>query len=109
MPPKELSYQIYSEFKDSDWYIYWDKEYARVKKHQLLVVWYAKSDAYAYFDYMNLVALMEKGDVLSALPYTKNLPPEQTNYVLSIFNEWISDMDEVFKDKKDESRKNQKG
>lgn len=108
MPHKELSYQIYSEFKDSDWYIYWDKEYARIKKHQLLVVWYAKSDAYAYFDYMNLTARVEKGDVLTALPYTKNLSEKEKTYVLSIFKEWLSDMDAQFKDK-NESRKSTKG
>jgi len=107
MAYKELSYQIYSEFKDSDWYIYWDKDYAHVKKHQLLVVWYIKSDTYAYFDYMNMSSLMEKGDVLSALPYLKGLPPEQGNYALSIFREWLCDMDIHFKDK-DESRKSKK-
>lgn len=93
----ELSYQIYSEFKDSDWYIYWDKEYSNLKKFQLLVVWFAGEDGYTYYDYVTLKKLMDTTQTpQTGLTYIGKLSPAQIKEFIAICNEWLADIDMEF-------------
>ena len=92
----ELSYILYSEFKDSDWYIYWDKEYAHLKDSQLLVVWYAKYENYTYFDYGHLIKLMKSKSVANSLPYSALLKEADALYFKRICEEFITDVDILF-------------
>lgn len=89
----DLSYQLYSEFKTSDWYIYWDKDHAYTKKNQLLVVWHVSSDNYVYYDYTNLKSLLASNTAQNGLPYMGNLSETSIEYFLSICQEFIADVD----------------
>lgn len=89
-------YQIYSEFRDSDWYIYWDKEYSRAKKYQLLVVWHIKAETYVYYDYVTLKPLIAAGTAHTGLSYAPNLSSGAINEFTSICKEFLADIDVEF-------------
>ena len=92
----ELSYQIYSEFKDSDWYIYWDKEFSRAKKYQLLVVWFVNEYEFVNYDYITLKKLIQADSAQNGLPYVNQLSESQIKEFLTICKEFIADIDLVF-------------
>lgn len=93
----ELSYQIYSEFKDSDWYIYWDRDYSCLKKYQLLVVWFAGEDGYTYYDYVTLKKLLGSSKTPeTGLTYVGKLTKEQIKEFVAICEEWCADVDLEF-------------
>lgn len=97
MSEKELSYQLYSEFKNSNWYIYWDKEYAYLKETQLLVVWHIASEVIAYYDYGRLEVLLKSDKMDETLPYFKTLPEDDKTLFTSICHEFIEDVNYKFK------------
>lgn len=96
MKDNELTYQVYSEFKTSDWYVYWDKEYSRAKMYQLLVVWHVKGDGYTNFDYTTLKKLLASNTAQNGLPYHSTLNKEAIKEFLAICNEFIADIDVEF-------------
>lgn len=96
MIDSELSYQIYSEFKDSDWYIYWDKEYSRVKKYQILVVWFAGEENYTYYDYVTLKALLKANKSQDGLQYVNKLSQKQIKEFIAICEEFCMDIELEF-------------
>lgn len=92
----ELSYRLYSEWKTSNWYIYWDRDYAHIKDQQLLVVWYAKSDSCTYYDYVKLKQLLAEGTAQNGLTYANMLTPSDINEFKAICHEFVYDMDREF-------------
>ncbi len=93
----ELSYQVYSDFKDSNWYVYWDKDYAYIKDAQLLVIWHAKADACVYYDYSHLKPHLKDGTFFKSLSQiAQSIPQSDMDELVKIANEFIADMDVEF-------------
>ncbi len=92
------NYRTYSEFKDSDWYIYWDKEFSRIKPYQILVVWYITGDSYVTYDYNRLSELLKENTAHTGLPFVSSLDDANIKYFTKICNEFIADVDYHFKD-----------
>ena len=87
------NYITYSEFKNSDWYIYWDTEFSRIKQYQLMVVWHIKAENYVYYDYVKLKELLSTNTAQNGLPYLSLLEPNSIEYFLRICHEFIADVD----------------
>ncbi len=96
MNDTELSYQIYSEFKNSDWYVYWDKEYSRLKNYQLFVVWFVSEENYTYYDYVTLKSLLKTKSPHKGLPYVDRLSQAQINEFIDICEEFCADIELEF-------------
>ena len=93
---EDLSYQVYTDFRDSNWYIYWDKLYAHIKPHQLLVVWHITQDSGTNFDYITLKNLITDNTVKNVFSYADTLNNEDFVMFLRICSEFIDDMDSKF-------------
>lgn len=89
----ELTYQVYSDYKTSDWYIYWDKAFASTKDYQRLIVWHIKAEDQVIYDYVTLKKLLTKGTATTGLPYASMLGSDDIKYFASICDEFIADMD----------------
>lgn len=96
MSQPDLSYQVYSEFKTSDWYIYWDKEYSKVKKYQLMVVWYVGEDNPVHYDYITLRALLAAKKAETGLSYLHKLTPDNIRVFLDVCEEFCMDIEREF-------------
>lgn len=96
MSKTELSYQLYSEFKNSDWYIYWDRSYSKSKDLQLLVVWNACTDTCIYYDYIRLKEILKKNELNTTLPYLSKITDKSFDYFKSICEEFINDVNVEF-------------
>lgn len=92
----DLDYQVYSDFKTSDWYIYWDKDYAYTKNSQMLVVWYIKVDNFTNYDYVTLTKLLKTDSAHHGLPYSATLSESAIKEFTSICKEFVADMDLEF-------------
>jgi hypothetical protein len=96
MNANNLSYTIYSEFKDSDWYIYWDREFSRLKDYQLLVVWFVSEDNHTYYDYITLKKLLSSNTSQNGLQYVHKLSEKHIKDFVSICEEFCKDVDKEF-------------
>lgn len=99
MNKNEISHIPYSSFSNSNWYIYWDKDYAHMQEQQLLVVWHNGSEALAFYDHGKLEELVEEGGIEGTLPYYNSLPEEDKEEFISICYEFIEDVKYEFKRK----------
>lgn len=95
----DLTYQVYSDFKTSDWYIYWDKEYAKIKKYQLLVVWYVGEDSPVHYDYVTLKLLLSNNKAETGLSYLHKLSKTNVSLFLTICEEFCVDVEREFSTK----------
>lgn len=93
---KDITYQVYSEFKTSDWYTYWDKAFAATKDYQRLIVWHIKADDQVIYDYVTLKKLMSNNKAVSGLPYGSTLSTSDIEYFKTICEEFLSDIDRHF-------------
>lgn len=97
MSDNELSYQVYSEFKDSNWYVYWDKEYAYVKEHQLLIMWHIKdNENQIYYDYKHLKPQLADGKFVAFIKDMKVASQADIDELVKIAKEFLADIDVEF-------------
>lgn len=97
MSERELPYQVYSEFKDSNWYVYWDKEYAHTKELQLLIIWHIKDDTnQIYYDYKHLKPQLADGNFVKFIEGMKVASKEDIDELVKIAHEFIADLDVEF-------------
>lgn len=92
-PLSKSSIIEYSDFKESNWYIYWDTGYSKIRKYQLLVVWHISHDQEVYYDYMHLHKLVEKNNALAGIPYRDKLPDDDKELFKRICSEFVYDVE----------------
>ena len=93
---KDPAYQVYSEFKNSDWYIYWDIGHSKGKENQLLVVWFIKSDHGAYYEYAALKLALAAGDAHKHLPASEKLSDDNIYEFTKICEEFVMDVNSKY-------------
>lgn len=92
----EESFVTYSEFKDSNWYIYWDTNYSQIKNYQLLIVWHIGQEQEVYYDYMHLEKLVKENNALTGLPYQDKLLKADKDMFNRICLEFVTDVELKF-------------
>lgn len=92
------SFVTYSEFRDSNWYIYWDTGYSRVKNYQLLLVWHIEHEQEVYYDYMHLEKLVKANNACAGLSYRDKIPQEDKDIFSRICLEFVTDVEIKFPD-----------
>lgn len=93
---RELPYVVYSEFQNSNWYIYWDTSYAATRNYQLLVVWHINEDAEIYYDYMHLKPLVENKTMIKGITYRDKLPQDDIDWFDKVCIEFVMDVEKKY-------------
>lgn len=93
---KPLTYHVYSEFKNSNWYAYWDREFAKTKQHQLMLVWHINEADHVPYDYVTLKALLKERKAETGLPYMQKLSQYDIKEFIQICEEFCTDVDLEF-------------